>query len=461
MSHPHCCSCSFHYLLPETPLDTSDPRWEISFTQRVKQRHAMNTGRPYSKATYPTDRGNPFDSDWGAMLRYCDGKIAWSSARGLTVLCLKTGMRTSLTTENREYIKDMEISESIAAAISTRGYVPFPSHRVPLSYANYSISSVCHVWSLSDGQTRNFRLPSLNISRFVVSGDKVIMHFHTGSLLIWDYETQAAMETPLSQRPDAIILNQARNSLSIIHVEDTTNPSDSACLNFQGVTLLEYSIVGTKIYQSVPPTSLLEDCPFFVFYMPDRDISVPCVVLNQWFDPTADQPQPHPTRYVLFDFSSGSSRPSVHTSWDLDKDSVSTPQVSIIGDRTVTMPGGLIYHVSDISHSNGDLVPEVVMYDLRSSSYSFTEIASIERELLPSEENKNWARSPRSGSDGSRCQPATKIFGDDEFLCLIDDKRVTVFCFDEHVSMAGEDPGYREIRNRRAEQRAEQQNLCA
>src|SRR5699024_10483640 len=160
------------------------------------------------------------------------------------------------------------------------------------------------------------------------------------------------METPLPQRPDAIIFNQARDSLSIIHVEDATSPSDSLCCsNFQGVTLLQYSIVGSKIYQSAPPASLLEDCVFFVYYMPDRDISVPCVILNQWFDPSADQAQPHPTRCVLFDFSSGSPRPSVHTSWDLDKDSVSTPQVSVIGDRTVTMSGGLIYHVSDISHS--------------------------------------------------------------------------------------------------------------
>lgn len=120
-SLPLSCSVAFRHLHPHSPLDTSNPQWGTHFTQRAKQQHAVNTGRPYSKATFPID-----EESFGAIetkKQYCDGKLAWCSYTRVVVFCLKTGRETSFTTENRESIKDIRISESIIAAISTRRYI--------------------------------------------------------------------------------------------------------------------------------------------------------------------------------------------------------------------------------------------------------------------------------------------------------------------------------------------------
>lgn len=123
MSLPFICSAAFRRLNPAgIPLDTSNLGWETFFANRVKRRHAVNTGRPYSKATYSVKDGNFHNSGYYPDLgiAYCSGKLAWLDRRAVTVLCLKTGKRSSFSTENREPIEYIEISELIVAAITSR-----------------------------------------------------------------------------------------------------------------------------------------------------------------------------------------------------------------------------------------------------------------------------------------------------------------------------------------------------
>lgn len=281
------------------------------------------------------------------------------------------------------------------------------------------------------------------------------MHFFpTGSLLVWDYETQAVMETPLSERPDAIVFNRAINSLSVIHFNEFSNANKSRYL---GVTLFQYSITGTNIYQSAPPALILRGYPIERFRIPDRSISTPYVIVILSLSTSLDPPPPFSNQQVLFDFSSGLSEPLVHTSWDVNKDLVTLPQFFSVRQRVITMPGGVIYQQTIPGLTGSDeVIPSEIVVDV----YKCSEIASIERELYPDKESKNWA-SLYNDDGHSSYRASTQIFGDGEFLCMEYEKSVIAFCFDENVSMPREDPGYREIRNRRVEQRAQLRRECA
>lgn len=447
MSLPLISRVAFHHLHPGTPLDTSNPHWETHFSQRVKRRHAMKTGRPYSKATYPTDDEPFHDLRSGGKMNYCEGKLAWCSATGVSVLCLKTGKKTSFTTENREYIiEGVRISESIVAAVSSRRYVYTVRNEYCYFSANHCPFSVCHVWNLRDGQTRHLHLPSLNLRHFVVSGNKVIMHFYTGSLLVWDYETQVAMETLLSERPRAFFFNRAGDSLSIIHFKELGHDTPSS------VSLFRYSITGTNIYQSAPPTLILRDYPFTYFYDTDRTISTPCMNVFLSLNDGPDPPLPFPMKKALIDFSSGHSEPSLHTPLEVNKNSVAfSLTYSFFPHFCITMPGGILYQQIIPATPRSDVyVPPEIVVDM----YEYSEIASIEKELCTGKESKNWAALPELGDDASYGL-SKQFFGDGEFLCIVYEKCVFVYCFDENVFTPREDPGYREIRNQRAEQRAQ------
>ena len=124
MSHPHVCRASYsHHYPADPPLDPSNPEWRAFFIKKAKRGRAIGTGRPYSKAVYPTQGllvPTYLSSD--DKIHYCDGRLAWiSDDAAVAVLSLENGQQFLLFPENRVIINEIRISESIVAAILQNG----------------------------------------------------------------------------------------------------------------------------------------------------------------------------------------------------------------------------------------------------------------------------------------------------------------------------------------------------
>lgn len=154
-----------------------------SFTKFVRRRLRLERGTPYSvtRMPMPLDIGDSW-TDPKLRITYSEGSCAWVEETGdpdsVVVLNLRNGNRTKFTTDNREELIGLTFAKPLIAAVSIRGY--------------------CHVWNIDTSQSSSFRLPSLDITRTLISGTKVVIQYGD-SFVYWSFDTGLAREMKTGQ----------------------------------------------------------------------------------------------------------------------------------------------------------------------------------------------------------------------------------------------------------------------
>jgi hypothetical protein len=296
--------------------------------------------------------------------------------------------------------------------------------------------SICHVWDFHDQEAFSFRLPSGNIDGFVVDGDKVALHI-TPKLIVWDRETQVSRELELEGLL-TICFNCATTCFFAIQSKPSCNVNGKRDAMLKGFTITEYSIGRTDITQIQPPVHTPHDYHFHEFGVPHSQpkpspTTIMCIT-RYW---NTGLPATSTDQQIFFDLNSGISRSSI---WTKQIDS-STPYCKMceVPSRFVPMSEDIFYYVDYVSMRDDT---KLWVYDLNSPfSHRLSESSEIERERFHCEDTALQHQ---------------YLAGDDQFICLARGGTVRVFCFDGDVFMKGEVSSYREIRNQKAEERADQ-----
>ena len=90
----------------------------------IKRRWRMEYGKPAAMAKFPSDL--LMEQYTSKPITYSSGMVAWiDEGRNdfFRLLCLRTGKVKEFTTENRESLIRVQVSNDLVTAVSTRGYV--------------------------------------------------------------------------------------------------------------------------------------------------------------------------------------------------------------------------------------------------------------------------------------------------------------------------------------------------
>lgn len=97
-----------------------------SIDRLIKKRIRAERGVPAVVAAFP---GGPSSVDHlqGSVIGYCNGVCAWieksTDRTSIFLIHLSSGKISKLTTENRESLNQIKVSDTLVSAISVRGYV--------------------------------------------------------------------------------------------------------------------------------------------------------------------------------------------------------------------------------------------------------------------------------------------------------------------------------------------------
>ncbi|KAJ5747977.1 uncharacterized protein N7511_009673 [Penicillium nucicola] len=124
----------------------------------IKRRVRAEQERPVTMASIST---SPIANKDKEQMSYAHGMFAWidlkSDETSICLVHLNTGEQSHFTTENRERLRAIRVSDTLIAAISMRGF--------------------CHVWEIETGIHKSFRLTSLHFHHFLVHGVKVMVSY--------------------------------------------------------------------------------------------------------------------------------------------------------------------------------------------------------------------------------------------------------------------------------------------
>ncbi|KAJ5128475.1 hypothetical protein N7448_002195 [Penicillium atrosanguineum] len=174
--------------------------------QLIKKRVRMERGQPTSKFKLRSPFSEEYD-EWmvSGGAGYFNDIYAWldgSSGRtSISLLNLRTGVRNQVTTENREKLSELNISEKLVAAISMRGY--------------------CHVWDLETLEHKAFRLPSRSYTRFLISGIQILIAFGD-QLVHWGFHSETARTLNVGPSVALLALDPAKDEFTVASLTDSS-----------------------------------------------------------------------------------------------------------------------------------------------------------------------------------------------------------------------------------------------
>ncbi|KAL4877277.1 hypothetical protein BJY04DRAFT_129977 [Aspergillus karnatakaensis] len=174
-------------------LDDTNGDFKSAFAGYSKQRHRLEQGHPSRKSYIGISFLSGLNPDFSAG-RYVfptDGNTT------LEVFDLASWQFARFCTENRERFEQFRISESITAAITSRGY--------------------CHVWELVTKQAHSLRLPSRNVSLFNTSGFRLALYLGSGqSATILHYDAQSQKTHTIQHVPEVAFIGMKPSSRDLV-----------------------------------------------------------------------------------------------------------------------------------------------------------------------------------------------------------------------------------------------------
>ncbi|CAG8947930.1 unnamed protein product [Penicillium salamii] len=172
------------------------PIAELEATLRSRWR--IENGRP-------ANSGSPeylhMFLDFDELMVYRKGIVVGYTGNHISVLDLRTGVRTDYTLENREYPQKLETSGRLLAATTTR---------------------LCYVWDLQTKQPKSFRLPSGNYQALLVKGSKVMLYYPSGQVVQFCFESGITRTINLEHPIIALSLHE-NGEFSIIELKMAHN----------------------------------------------------------------------------------------------------------------------------------------------------------------------------------------------------------------------------------------------
>ncbi|KAL2000837.1 hypothetical protein VTN02DRAFT_2576 [Thermoascus thermophilus] len=442
LSSPLIYRTAFRVDCINEPLpDVSDAEWQSLFIKYAKRRLLLELGRPYTKAVYPYrfkcwDFYPPQD-----VMAYCGGRFAWAEtdrdgrSLGVAVHCLRSGTISRFTTENRELILCVRLSETAVSVVTGRGY--------------------CHLWNYTTGENGSFRLPSASIRDFVVNGGKVVISSATAlSLIIYDLQTRTTRTIDLKSPPLRIIPHPSEDTLAVVqldHICGNDSCKDHAC-PVTGIIVTRYSFDGPSVTRQQSPISLslprdrtwtLNRTVFPVRSSVHGAIQIPLrsSSVSSNSSSSSSSISSNNTHYAFVYYNLKTDKASLRIyGYEIDPPPL----------QPVLVSHNLMYYITD-----GTERPEIWIFNPDGPlKHRRSEITEIEGSLASG--GTGDAAAPAAGGGHAR-RPHRRgfPFGDSEFFGLATPSGLEVWCFDEGDHMAADVPSYRQAREERARFRAQ------
>ncbi|CAG8130431.1 unnamed protein product [Penicillium salamii] len=157
----------------------------------LKSRWRIESGRPANSGF--TEHPDMF---LHPLMVFCKGIVVGYDGDYIRVLDVRTGIQTDYTLENRESPERLETSGRLLAATTTRH---------------------CYVWDLQTKQPKSFRLPSANYQALLVKGSKVMLHYPSGQVVQFCFESEITRTINLEHPVIALSLHE-NGEFSIIEM---------------------------------------------------------------------------------------------------------------------------------------------------------------------------------------------------------------------------------------------------
>ncbi|KAJ5996460.1 hypothetical protein N7522_008120 [Penicillium canescens] len=169
----------------------------------IKRRTKAEQGRPFAvgKLLVSPDHLDTEDE----QMSYANGMFAWvdtgTDKSSICLVHLTTGEKRHFTTDNRETLGNIHVSDTLVAAISMRGY--------------------CHVWEIMTGTHQSFRLTSLSFHHFLTHGVKVMISYED-NIIHFCFATGIARTFAIEGLICSASLHKSDDEVSLICIRDKT-----------------------------------------------------------------------------------------------------------------------------------------------------------------------------------------------------------------------------------------------
>ena len=182
--------------LPQQNLDLDNTK------AIIQQRLCAERGNPARSYYLETTMASiQIEGSTIPRIDYSHGIFAFITPRhnytDIARLSLDSGDVNYLTTEDRDHLTQIGVSQQLIAAVSRRGY--------------------CHVWDLRSGAHRSFRLSSLHYTHFLVNGLKVMVVYRTAAIH-WGWDSGIARTIKLDTYPVMVAAHPTEDQFTIVRV---------------------------------------------------------------------------------------------------------------------------------------------------------------------------------------------------------------------------------------------------
>lgn len=211
-------------------LETSNPTRD-PLDALFKRRLRVESATPIFRLRLPGASNASWHAEGVQAVGYSNGICAWlnGSNQGeiLVLFHLVSQTQTTLTTENRETLTEIRLSNMLVAAVARGGY--------------------CHVWNLETHDHKSFRIPSLKYRHFLVNGFNVAFSFETEdvdrssndarfdeNVIHWNFNEGCARKTPVENNIVLLTLHPSEVQFTVtqLRASNTEEDADGSTMSF-------------------------------------------------------------------------------------------------------------------------------------------------------------------------------------------------------------------------------------
>ena len=396
---------------------------------RAEHIDAYRNGLAFSKMAYKWDV--PPTVAPGAIT-YTNGILAWIGRMGreVFVLYLETGAKYTYMPSNREMLVKITISTSLVAVTASSG--------------------TCYVWEIPSGRANSFRLTNILMHNLVSSGKTLAVlegssHSLRDHVTTWNLDTQKSYYFPVMATPNL----DEKDSQGPPHFDKKIIVSNSglSVVVFQRIisdpeviSFLHLSLDGhvqSSGSLNTPQTGFYGCCPEEEWQLPlaKHPTIWSYIYREPYSQPTKDGLARLPTDYLLrvvYDSERECLRLEQYCPPFLHNASPDGPT-----------PAKNLFFWKDLVYYRADWSPgSLTIIDLKNNKCGG---ADMGRWITNEFERFNHSTGQIDGEFGYPLSHPL-LFGDETYIVNVFSGGFVAWCFDKHITMAGEDKGYREFR---------------
>lgn len=177
-----------------------------------KRRLRLESAKPMFRFPLPGTSNATWREEHVRVMGYSNGICAWVDGlidgENLVLFDLVSQKQTVLTTDNREMLVEIRLSNNLIAAVARGGY--------------------CHVWHMETHEHKSFRIPSLTYRHFLANGFNVAFSFETGdtdrilngvrfdeNVIHWNFDEGFARKTPVENNIVLLALHPSEAQFTV------------------------------------------------------------------------------------------------------------------------------------------------------------------------------------------------------------------------------------------------------